>query len=72
MTRPGAMEWLRIACGLAVVGLALMMWSLLDPRAQPVLIALSLGQAVGTLSLAIYLSVIVRERRDRKRHAPPP
>ena len=59
--------WLRIACVLSVVGLALMMWSLLDPRAQPVLIALSVGQGIGTLSLAIYLRVIIRDYRARPR-----
>lgn len=59
--------WLRIACGLAIVGLALMMWSLVDPRVQPVLLALSLGQCIGTLSLALYLGVIVRDYRARRR-----
>lgn len=57
--------WLRIACGLAMLGLALMMWSLFDPRAQPVLIALSVGQGIGTLSLALFVRVIVREYRAR-------
>lgn len=57
--------WLRVACVLAMVGLALMMWSLIDPRAQPVLVALSLGQGIGTLSLALYLRVIIRDYRGR-------
>ena len=58
--------WLRIACVLAMVGLALMMWSLIDPRAQPVLVALSLGQGIGTLSLALYLRVIIRDYRGHR------
>jgi hypothetical protein len=65
-------RWLCIACILAMVALALMMWSLLDPRAQPVLVALSLGQAIGTLSLAIYVRVILRDYRERKRALTPP
>lgn len=59
--------WLRIACVLAMVGLALMMWSLLDPHARPVLIALSLGQGIGTLSLVLYVRVIIRDYRERRR-----
>ncbi len=55
--------WLRIACVMAFVGLAFMMWSLIDPRAEPVLIALSVGQGIGTLSLVLYVRVIVREYR---------
>ena len=59
--------WLRIACVLALVGLAFMMWSLVDPRAEPVLIALSLGQAIGTLSLALYVRIMIRDYRERRR-----
>ena len=57
------MHWLRIACVLAMVGLALMLWSLFDPHAQPILLALSLGQGIGTLSLALYVRVVVRDYR---------
>ena len=60
---PAAMPLLRIACALAFVGLALMVWSVLDPRPPPVLIAMSLGQAIGTLSLALYAFVIIRAHR---------
>ena len=69
MKAPTPTGWLRIACVLAMVGLALMMWSLFDPHAQPVLIALSIGQGIGTLSLAIYVRVIVRDYRERRRAA---
>jgi len=61
------MGWLRAACVLAVVGLALMMWSLFDPQVRPVLIALSVGQVIGTLSLAIYITVIIRDYRERRK-----
>ena len=67
MKRPTPMGWLRIACVMAIVGLALMMWSLFDPRAPPVLIALSVGQGIGTLSLAIFVRIVVRDYRERHR-----
>lgn len=62
-------KWLCIACGLAMVGLAFMMWSLADPRAQPVLVALSVGQGIGTLSLAIYVRVVIRDYREQRARA---
>lgn len=63
---------LRIAAVLSLVALALMMWSLLDPRPAPVLIALSLGQAIGTASFVTYLSIIVWDlRRSRRRTLEP-
>jgi hypothetical protein len=66
MKAPSSSGWLRIACALSVLGLMLMMWSLLDPRAPPVLIALSVGQGIGTLSMVLYLHVILREYRASK------
>ena len=58
---------LRIAAGMSLVALALMMWSLVDPTPAPVLIALSLGQVIGTLSFAIYLSIVAWDLRRRRR-----
>jgi hypothetical protein len=49
----------RIACALALVGLAAMVWSVLDPRPVPVFVAMSVGQAIGTLSLLLFLLVLV-------------
>jgi MFS family permease len=65
--RPTETGWLLIACALSLVGLTLMLWSLFDPRAPPVLIALTVGQGIGTLSFVIYLRVIVRDYRERRR-----
>lgn len=50
----------RIACVLALAGLAAMVWSILDPRPVPVFVAMSAGQAIGTLSLLLFLLVLVR------------
>ncbi len=55
---------LRIAAVMALVALALMMWSLFDPRPPPVLIAMSVGQAIGTLSFAIYVFVVAGDLRQ--------
>jgi cytosine/uracil/thiamine/allantoin permease len=67
MKAPSLVGWLRIACICAMVGLALMMWSLLDPRAPPVLIAMTAGQGIGTLSLVIYVMVVLRDYQKRSK-----
>jgi hypothetical protein len=54
---------LRAACVLALVGLALMVWSILDPRPMPVILAMSVGQAIGTASLLLFLVVVVADLR---------
>jgi hypothetical protein len=52
---------LRGACLLALAALALMSWSLFDPRPIPVVLAMSLGQLLGTLSLAAFVVVVVAD-----------
>ena len=49
-----------VACLLALFALALMVWSVLDPRPVPVMLAMSAGQVLGTLSLAAATVVVVR------------
>jgi hypothetical protein len=63
---------LRVAAALSLVALALMMWSMFDPRPAPVLIGLSLGQLLGTSSFAIYLSIVIWDIRRRRREASTP
>jgi len=58
---------LRVASVSALVGLVLMVWSVLDPRPLPVLVGLSIGQAVGTLSFLLYLLVVATDLRVKKR-----
>lgn len=71
MKIPEPEQILRIACMLALVALALMVWSLFDPRPLPVVVAMSLGQVVGTLSLAAFLGVVfVDIRRAQRSRAP--
>ncbi len=54
---------LRVACVLALVALALMVWSLFDPRPLPVVVAMSVGQVFGTLSFGSFLWVVVVDLR---------
>lgn len=49
----------RIACFLALAGLAAMSWSVVDPRPIPVFVAMSVGQVIGTFSLLLFLFVLV-------------
>jgi len=69
---------LAAACVLALVALALMVWSLLRPTPLPVLVAMSVGQVLGTISLLMFGAVVLadmrRARLDRVRNStlPPP
>ena len=54
-------RWLRLASVLALIGLALMVWSVLQPTPLPVLVALTAGQAIGTASFAILVAVVVAD-----------
>jgi Na+/H+ antiporter NhaA len=59
----------------ALLAVFLMSWSVLDPRPIPVLVAMSLGQGLGTISLVTYLMVVaadVRRRLHARASIPPP
>ena len=61
------------ACALGLIGLALMTWSLFDQGWIPVMMAMSVGQAIGTLSFAVFLLVVVVDLRkaDFRQSLPP-
>jgi len=42
-------------------------WSLVDPRPIPVILAMSVGQALGTLSFLAFLGVVVYDLRAAQR-----
>lgn len=67
MIRLSPMRVLRAAAFLALAGLAFMVWSLFDPRPVPVMAAMSLGQALGMLSFALYLGVVIVDARRAAR-----
>lgn len=58
---------IRFSCVLALVALALIVWSVFDPRPIPVVLAMSVGQALGTLSFAAFLLVVARDLRAAQR-----
>jgi len=59
---------LRVSATLTLIGLGLMVWSMLVPTPLPVMLAMSIGQAVGTTAFAIYIVIVVRQlRRERRR-----
>jgi hypothetical protein len=51
------------ACVAALVALALMTWQLFDPRVWPVIIAMSVGQVLGTASFVAYGWVVIADYR---------
>jgi len=65
MTLPPSPRVLSGACVLALVALGLIVWSLVDPRPIPVIVAMSIGQVLGTLSFVAFLSVVARDLRAR-------
>ncbi len=57
------------ACVAALVALALMTWQLFDPRVWPVIIAMSVGQVLGTASFVVYGCVVIADYGARLRAA---
>jgi hypothetical protein len=70
--RPTSEQVVRLAAVVALLALACMTWSLLDPRPIPIMVAMSVGQGLGTLSLGLYAVVVIVEARRAARAAPPP
>jgi hypothetical protein len=57
----------RAACIFALGGLSLMSYSIIDPRAIPVIAAMSVGHVFGISAFACYLLAIVLDIRNRGR-----
>ena len=57
------MTTLRISAVLTLVALALMVWSMLQPTPLPVMLAMTVGQAIGTAAFGMYIYIVVRELR---------
>jgi peptidoglycan/LPS O-acetylase OafA/YrhL len=65
------MTALRWSALFTLAGLALMVWSMLQPTPLPVMLAMSVGQLLGTAAFGLYLLVVVRELRRKWRRDPP-
>ncbi len=59
----------RVACYAALAALALIVWSLVHPAPLAVVGAMSVGQGLGTLSLALFVYAIVADLRRTWRRA---
>lgn len=66
---PASDRLLRLASILALIALPMMTWSLFDPTVWPVLVALSLGQGLGTLSFALFLVAVARDLQVKQKLA---
>ena len=60
-------RWLIVACVSALAALALMTWQIFDPTVWPVMVAMSLGQVLGTASFAAFGYVVIADFRNRSR-----
>jgi hypothetical protein len=69
MTTRKAHWLLAVACVCALVALGLMTWQLFDPRVFPVIVAMSVGQVLGTASFAVFGYVVLADLRARLRAA---
>ncbi|MDQ3367963.1 MAG: hypothetical protein M3680_21265 [Myxococcota bacterium] len=58
---------LRISALLTILGLIFMVWSLLQPTPLPVMLAMSVGQVIGTAAFGLYGFVIVQALRRERR-----
>jgi uncharacterized membrane protein YbhN (UPF0104 family) len=57
------MRLLQISAVVTLLALALMVWSMLQPTPLPVMLAMTVGQGLGTLALGAYLYVVIRDLR---------
>jgi hypothetical protein len=63
MTHARMLLALRAAAVAALLALALMVWGILDPHPISLVIAMSVGQALGTASFLVFLGVVVVDLR---------
>ena len=65
MKLPSPTRMMTWSCVLALGAIGLIVWSLLDPRPIPVIVAMSVAQAIGTLSFGTFLAVVAADLRSR-------
>ena len=58
---------LTLAALLTLVGLALMVWSLIEPTPMPVILAMSIGQSFGILAFVMFgIAVLLDQMRKQR------
>jgi hypothetical protein len=60
---PSTNRLLQVSAVLTLVALGLMVWSMFAPTPLPVMLAMTVGQAIGTMALGIYLYVVIVDLR---------
>jgi hypothetical protein len=58
---------LRVSVVLTLLALGLMVWSMVQPTPLPVMLAMTAGQALGTLAFATYGYVVIVDLRRLRR-----
>ncbi len=58
---------LQVSAVTTLLALALMVWSMLQPTPLPVMLAMTVGQGLGTLALGGYIFVVIRDLRQATR-----
>lgn len=73
LPRLDATRLIRLASLAILASLALMAWGIVDPRPLPVVMAMSVGQAVGIAGAALFVLVVVQDlhRLMQKRRGGP-
>jgi hypothetical protein len=57
----------QVSAILTMIALAMMVWSMVEPTPLPVMLAMSVGQALGTIAFALYGIAIWRDVRRLRR-----
>ncbi len=61
------MKILRVSAVLTLVGLALMVWSIVQPTPLPVMLAMTVGQGLGTAAFGIFGVIVFRDLTRTRR-----
>jgi hypothetical protein len=63
----GVRFWLRVSAVLTLIALALIVWSVLVPTPLPVMLAMTIGQGVGTAAFAIFGIIVFKDLSRSRR-----
>ncbi len=61
MSQRRPLVWVRAAAIATLAALALMVWSFVDPQPLAMMVFMTAGQALGTLSLILYVAAVAWE-----------
>jgi len=71
IARASVPKLVRAACVLSLVALTMMVYSVISPRPLPVILAMSLGHAIGALAFGCYLVAVLIDLSNRRRDSTP-